>query len=271
MAYCCVSTGLQVKAALVNEIARMFLKTAHLDNETSADIVTFMSTDVSKVFDGMQEFHYLWTAPLEAGAIIVILLCLLQQNALPGVGAIFLVMPLQYFFGYLITTLKKENSKYVNERSSIMQEVLPAIKLVKYYCWEQFFIDKVSAVSSHYILQPMTRSLWLSRLGPRRLCSVWLLAAELVANLLCCLLKYVHGCSGSGEGDTSGLEGPVSEDLLCGYGLLHSSSGGVFDFHYLLLYQWPLEGQNVLHCSFPVQHPAFSPCGAAQGYSRCIW
>ena len=35
-------------------------------------------------------------------------------------------------------------------RSAIMQEVLPAIKLVKYYAWERFFEDEISKVRSRW-------------------------------------------------------------------------------------------------------------------------
>ena len=85
-----------------------------------------------------QEFHYLWTAPLEAAAILALLGYLTGDAMLPGLGVILLVLPLQYFFGYKIIQIKLQNAKYVAQRSSILQEVLPAIKLVKYYAWEQF-------------------------------------------------------------------------------------------------------------------------------------
>lgn len=38
------------------------------------------------------------------------------------------------------------NQKHVNERFSIVQEVLPAMKLVKYYAWERFFEERVASV-----------------------------------------------------------------------------------------------------------------------------
>ncbi len=65
---------------------------------------------------------------------------------LPGLGVMLMVVPAQYFFGLKIIKFKKLNSKAVNERGSILQEVLPAIKLVKYYAWEQFFEDEVAKV-----------------------------------------------------------------------------------------------------------------------------
>jgi hypothetical protein len=54
---------------------------------------------------------------------------------LPGLGVILLVLPLQYFFGYKIIRIKMQCAKHAAERSGTLQEVLPAIKLIKYYAW----------------------------------------------------------------------------------------------------------------------------------------
>ena len=56
---------------------------------------------------------------------------------LPGVVILGLIVPLQYFFGYLISKNKVANSFNVDQRVSLVQEVLPAIKTVKYYTWEK--------------------------------------------------------------------------------------------------------------------------------------
>ncbi len=50
-----------------------------------------MSSDIQKIFDGALEFHYLWTAPLEAGAILGLLGYLTGNAMLPGLAVILLV------------------------------------------------------------------------------------------------------------------------------------------------------------------------------------
>jgi hypothetical protein len=57
------------------------------------------------------------------------------------------VLPSQYLFGWMIIKNKLANAKYVNARGTIFQELLPAMKLVKYYAWERFFEKEVSDVS----------------------------------------------------------------------------------------------------------------------------
>jgi hypothetical protein len=64
-----------------------------------------------------------------------------------GWGIVAVVMGSQYYFGYRIILHKKGNSPNIQARSAIFQELLPAMKLVKYYAWEQFFEKEVATVS----------------------------------------------------------------------------------------------------------------------------
>jgi hypothetical protein len=82
-------------------------------------------------------------APIEAIAILGLLGSLVGIYSLPGVFVVCLVVPAQYYFGFRIIKNKVANAHNVNERFSIVQEVLPAMKLVKYYAWERFFESTV--------------------------------------------------------------------------------------------------------------------------------
>lgn len=46
--------------------------------------MAFVASDVNKIFEGIQEIHYLWTAPFEALAILVLLAALVGVYSLPG-------------------------------------------------------------------------------------------------------------------------------------------------------------------------------------------
>ncbi|GLI68304.1 hypothetical protein VaNZ11_012665 [Volvox africanus] len=146
MGYICMSVGIRARAALVQAVTHKSFRLNSVRADQSAAIVNFVSSDIQKIYDGALEFHYLWTAPFEAAAILALLGYLTNDSMLPGLGVILLVLPLQYFFGYKIIQIKLQNAKHVALRSSILQEVLPAIKLVKYYAWEQFFENEISKI-----------------------------------------------------------------------------------------------------------------------------
>ncbi|PNH10694.1 Multidrug resistance-associated protein 1 [Tetrabaena socialis] len=146
MGFICMTVGIRVRAALVQCVTNKAFRLTTVRADQSAAIVNFVSSDIQKIYDGALEFHYLWTAPFEAAAILSLLGYLTNNSMLPGLGVILLVLPLQYIFGYKIVQIKLANAKQVAKRSAILQEVLPAIKLVKYYAWEQFFENEISKV-----------------------------------------------------------------------------------------------------------------------------
>eukprot|EP00878_Enallax_costatus_P043867 GHUV01051966.1.p1 GENE.GHUV01051966.1~~GHUV01051966.1.p1 ORF type:complete len:333 (-),score=98.02 GHUV01051966.1:756-1754(-) len=146
MGYGCITVGIRVRAALCNAVCKKCFNMATIDKDMAADAVSFMASDISKIFDGCQEIHYLWTAPIEAGAILTILAVLVKVYALPGWGVIAIVLPCQYLFGWMIISNKIKNSKNTQARGGIIQEILPAMKLVKYYAWEQFFEQEIATI-----------------------------------------------------------------------------------------------------------------------------
>ncbi|GLC36807.1 hypothetical protein PLESTM_000504000 [Pleodorina starrii] len=146
MGFICMQVGIRARAALVQAVTHKAFRLSSVRADQSAAIVNFVSSDIQKIYDGALEFHYLWTAPFDAAAILALLGYLTNDSMLPGLGVILLVLPLQYFFGYKIIQIKMQNAKLVAHRSSILQEVLPAIKLVKYYAWEQFFESEITKV-----------------------------------------------------------------------------------------------------------------------------
>jgi hypothetical protein len=143
MAFGCLRVGIRCRAALTTAIARKCYNMAHLDKDTAATAVGFVASDVNKIFEGIQEIHYLWGAPIEAAAILALLATLVGIYSLPGVGIVCAIVPLQYYFGFRIIKNKVANSANTNARYAIIQELLPAMKLVKYYAWERFFEKEV--------------------------------------------------------------------------------------------------------------------------------
>ncbi len=69
--------------------------------------------------------------------------------SLPGVAIVCLIVPCQYFFGWFIIRNKVRNGPNIQERSAVIQEILPAMKLVKYYAWERFFEKRVSILCAY--------------------------------------------------------------------------------------------------------------------------
>jgi hypothetical protein len=55
----------------------------------------------------------------------------------------------QYGLGYKIIQQKMANAENTIARGGIIQELLPAMKLIKYYAWERFFEANINQASAH--------------------------------------------------------------------------------------------------------------------------
>lgn len=60
MTFGCLQVGIRARAALTTAVANKCYSMAHLTKETAADAVGFVAQDISKIFEGIQEIHYLW-------------------------------------------------------------------------------------------------------------------------------------------------------------------------------------------------------------------
>jgi ABC-type multidrug transport system fused ATPase/permease subunit len=65
-----------------------------------------------------------------------------------GVPAVFLVLfillPLQFVFAYRASLIGGEITGLVTQRVHLMSEIITTIKVLKFYAWERYYLDKIS-------------------------------------------------------------------------------------------------------------------------------
>ncbi|EFJ46358.1 ABC transporter [Volvox carteri f. nagariensis] len=145
----CVRAGIKIRAALM---AAVYRKTFKIHSVHEENVVSLVATDCAKLYEGVLHLQNVWTAPLEACAIIALLLYLTNGTyGLPALGVVVFVLPLQYYLGYRIASFKLETVEVSDARVQRMHEVLLAIKLVKFYVWEKSFAKQVSDVRAEEI------------------------------------------------------------------------------------------------------------------------
>eukprot|EP00200_Dunaliella_tertiolecta_P009084 CAMPEP_0202375816 /NCGR_PEP_ID=MMETSP1127-20130417/6425_1 /ASSEMBLY_ACC=CAM_ASM_000462 /TAXON_ID=3047 /ORGANISM="Dunaliella tertiolecta, Strain CCMP1320" /LENGTH=1161 /DNA_ID=CAMNT_0048973417 /DNA_START=187 /DNA_END=3669 /DNA_ORIENTATION=+ len=147
MSDCCVRTGIKIRAALMSEVYRKTFRLASVHVEGAGSVTSLVATDCSKLYDGVLHLHNVWTAPLETLAIIALLLAITRGIfGLPILLILMVGLPLQYWMGLRIARLKLQTVEAADRRVQGMQEILLAIKLVKFYVWESSFAQQVSEV-----------------------------------------------------------------------------------------------------------------------------
>ena len=135
--------GLRVESAVAAVVYKKSLtydRAAH-----SVDVTSLVANDCSKLNSASTMLQYLWSGAVEAIAILLILVGFVGRAALPGLGVVLLLIPIQFLLGAATAKARKATVIAADNRVRLTDEVLRSIKLVKMYTWETMFATSVSA------------------------------------------------------------------------------------------------------------------------------
>ncbi|KAH8891949.1 P-loop containing nucleoside triphosphate hydrolase protein [Thozetella sp. PMI_491] len=121
------------------------------DGWSNGKIVNLMSTDTWRIDQASGMFHMVWGSPMTVIITMVFLLINLSYSALPGLGLLFLSTPV---LGIVLRGLFRRRTainKITDQRVSLTQEILQAIRFVKYFGWEMSFLGRVDAIRNREI------------------------------------------------------------------------------------------------------------------------
>jgi ABC-type multidrug transport system fused ATPase/permease subunit len=137
--------GLRARSALMVQIFKKSLVLARIKGG-AGDIVNLVSNDCTKVADAFTNCHYLWSALVELVIIFALAFYELGISALPALGIVLIVIPIEIYIGLVKSRIGFKNTMTTSRRVHIMSEILTAIKLIKFYAWEQPFFDRICEI-----------------------------------------------------------------------------------------------------------------------------
>lgn len=114
-------------------------------------VVNLMSIDTYRIDQASGMFHLIWCSPISIVITLVLLLVNLSYSALAGFGLLVIGLPL------LTTTLKKlfirrqAINKITDQRVTLTQEILQAVRFVKYFGWESSFLERINGIRKREI------------------------------------------------------------------------------------------------------------------------
>ncbi|KAF2876322.1 P-loop containing nucleoside triphosphate hydrolase protein [Massariosphaeria phaeospora] len=109
-------------------------------------IINLMSTDTYRVDQASGFFHMIWCSPIAILITIALLLVNLTYSALSGIGLLLITTPL---LGRAVRSLFRRRvdiNKITDQRVSLTQEILQAVRFVKYFGWETSFLERVNSI-----------------------------------------------------------------------------------------------------------------------------
>ena len=135
----CNRIGIKVKSAIHGLVYRKSLRVSRLKGG-AGEVINILSSDVVRINEAVVNFHFLWGAILEVLLILAISFYEFDIAALPALGFILVLLPIQIYLGKKTNDLNRDQTSITTQRVHLMSEILTAIKLIKFYAWEGRFV-----------------------------------------------------------------------------------------------------------------------------------
>ena len=106
-------------------------------------IINVMASDTARIEHALGSFHTVWTAPLALLITLGLLIYNIKYNALTGMGLLVIGT---FLLAKAIKAQFKQKTKIhhiVDKRVSLTSEVFAAIRFVKYFAWENSFLERL--------------------------------------------------------------------------------------------------------------------------------
>ncbi|KAL4244437.1 ATP-binding cassette transporter C [Abortiporus biennis] len=118
------------------------------DSEFSskAQVMTLMTTDADRISEFAWHLYSIIAAVVETTVGTLLLYYFLGVSCLYGSALSLLFLPLNHFSGKIVITAQEGLMKSRDERVSLMNEILGAIRMLKFMAWERNFEARVHRI-----------------------------------------------------------------------------------------------------------------------------
>ena len=114
-------------------------------------IVNLMSTDTYRIDQASGMFHMVWTSPVAILLTLVVLVINLTYSALAGFALLVIGIPLLTKAIKTLFVRRRAINKITDQRVSLTQEILQAVRFVKYFGWESSFLERIGDIRKREI------------------------------------------------------------------------------------------------------------------------
>jgi len=129
-----------------------------------------MSTDSSRIDFAAGYIHQSWTAVIQLGLVITLLLINIGPSAFAGISLLLIAAPVLAKVIRILRLKRRRANLFTDARIRAIHEILSTIRAIKFYSWEQPFLKKVNEIRkkelrltrSSRILQNATNGLSMS-------------------------------------------------------------------------------------------------------------
>ena len=114
-------------------------------------VINLMSTDTYRIDIASGMFHMVWTSPVAILITLVVLLVNLTYSALAGFALLVIGIPVLTKAIQSLFVRRRAINKITDQRVSLTQEILQAVRFVKYFGWESSFLERLGDIRKREI------------------------------------------------------------------------------------------------------------------------
>lgn len=109
-------------------------------------VVNLMSVDTYRVDQASGLFHMIWTAPIACIITLILLVINLGYSALAGFALLVVGLPVLTEAVKSLFARRRKINKITDQRVSLTQEILQAVRFVKFFGWESAFLGRLGEI-----------------------------------------------------------------------------------------------------------------------------
>lgn len=109
-------------------------------------VINLMSTDTYRVDQASGMFHLMWASPIMVLLTLVLLLINLSYSALAGFSILVIGTPILYNIIKKLFNRRRAINQITDQRVSLTQEILQAVRFVKFFGWESSFLERIGDI-----------------------------------------------------------------------------------------------------------------------------
>jgi len=136
---------------------------------TAGTVINLMAVDSFKISEISAYLHFLWaTTPVQAIVAVVLLYQVLGYSSIAGIGMMIVLLPINLYISQRFAVMQKRILAATDARIHTTNEVLTNIRIIKYFAWEQRFLNTVDEkrttelgyLRTRYILWSVAATIW---------------------------------------------------------------------------------------------------------------
>lgn len=139
--FLCSKSGNNIRTAVTAMLYKKVLRMSKSSSQQAemGQVINVIANDLTRFEDLSWNIHAIPLAPIMTALVIWFTYNLIQESCFVGLAVIVLLLPIQAIMGRLFTKYRRSTAFITDRRVRLMSEIISAMKLIKFYCWEEPF------------------------------------------------------------------------------------------------------------------------------------